>query len=501
MTVNARPRSAAQLPVSSAPASALLRDGPGKTGRADRPAGDRARTQPRASGDRRRQATPRSAMGVARPVDQVAVPRPTARELAAGQKVKGPLRERHEADPWIIIATVALSAVGVLMIYSAGAASVSTGTSSITNAITPELIWVVMGIATMLVLSRMDYRWLRLISVPFFLGAVALLVIILGPAIGPIAPKEVGGSARWLVLGSIEHPLFSFHPAEIAKLALVIYLAHWLTRRGSTVGGLFTGTLPFLCIAGCVIVLVALEPDLGTTGVITLTAFTMFFVAGASLWQLALLLPLGMAAVWTYINNSVYQLDRWNTFLNPWKQDHDRAFQTIQGLLALGLGGVFGQGLGHSRQPHGLPLPNADNDFVFAMVGQELGLVGAGLVIGGFIFIAWRGIRVGLRAPDTFGGLLAIGISSWLAFQAFINIGVVVQLLPLTGITLPFVSSGNSSLLVSFAAVGILLSISRETQSRGTTDDADPGRGRRYRWAHLPGVRGAATPDPAPARP
>jgi cell division protein FtsW len=388
------------------------------------------------------------------------------------------------------------------MIYSAGAASLSGSTSDITRAIAPELIWVVLGITTMLALSRMDYRWLRLISVPFFLGAVVLLVIVLGSAIGPIFPKEVGGSARWLgMFGTHLNPLISFHPAEIAKLALVIYLAHWLTRRGTTVGGLFAGTLPFLCIAGCVIALVALEPDLGTTGVITLTAFTMFFVAGASLWQLAVLLPIGTAAVWAYINASQYQLDRWNTFLNPWTADPANAYHTIQGLFALGLGGLLGQGLGHSRQPGGLPLPNADNDFVFAMVGQELGLVGAGLVIGAFMFIAWRGIRVGLRAPDTFGGLLAIGISAWLAFQAFINIGVVVQLLPLTGITLPFVSSGNSSLLVSFAAVGILLSVSRETQSRGSTDDADPGRGRRYRRAYLPGVRGPATTDPAPAGP
>ena len=310
----------------------------------------------------------------------------------------------------------------------------------------------------------------------------------------------MGGSARWLgIFGSHLNPLISFHPAEIAKLALVIYLAHWLARRGTTVTNLITGTVPFLIIAGCVIALVALEPDLGTTGVITLTAFTMFFVAGASLWQLALLVPIGTVAVAVYIRASQYQLDRWNTYLDPFHSDPNKAYHTLQGLYALGLGGLFGQGLGHSRQPGGLALPNADNDFVFAMVGQELGLVGAALVIGGFMFVAWRGMRVGLRAPDTFGGLLAMGISAWLAFQAFINIGVVVQLLPLTGITLPFVSSGNSSLLVSFAAVGILLSISRETQSRGTTDDADPGRGRRHWRAHLPGVRGPATTDAAPA--
>ncbi len=179
----------------------------------------------------------------------------------------------------------------------------------------------------------------------------------------------------------------------------------------------------------------------------------------------------------------------------------DKAFQTVQGLLALALGGTLGQGLGHSRQPGGLVLPNAENDFVFAMVGQELGLVGATLVVGMFLFLAWRGIKVALDAPDTFGALLAVGITALITFQAFINIGVVVHLLPLTGITLPFVSSGNSSLLVSFAAVGILLSISRETQSRGTADDAHPGRGRRYRRTHLSGDGRPAAADAAPAGP
>jgi len=491
VTVNARPNAAAR-PGTAARSVAM-------------PPAPRPVTQPPAStADRRRQAAPRSSTVAARPAvrpafgaDQASVRRPTTRELAGGRAVKGPVRERHEADPWLLIATVALAAVGVLMIYSTSAAALSANTSDIARAITPELTWVILGIITMLALSRMDYRWLRLISVPFFLGAVALLVIVIGPALGPIEPKEVGGSARWLSIGTG----FSFHPAEIAKLALVVYLAHWLARRGTTVSNLFTGTLPFLCIAGCVIALVALEPDLGTTGVITLTAFTMFFIAGASLWQFALLVPAGVLAVATYIHESQYQLDRWNTFLNPWTADHDKAYHTLQGLYALGLGGLFGQGLGHSRQPGGLVLPNADNDFVFAMVGQELGLVGAGLVVGGFMFVAWRGMRVGLRAPDTFGGLLAMGISAWLAFQAFINIGVVVQLLPLTGITLPFVSSGNSSLLVSFAAVGILLSISRETQPRGSTDDADPGRGRRHWRAYLPGVRGPATPGATPIRP
>ncbi len=391
--------------------------------------------------------------------------------------------------------------MGVLMAYSARA-SLSTDPSNLSMAIAPELIWVTLGGATMLVMSRVDYRWLRIISVPLFLVSVALLVIVLGPAIGPLVPQEVRGSTRWLAFGGPpEHPWLSFHPAEMAKLALVIYLAHWMARRGNSVGGVFTGTLPFLFIAGCVIAMVALEPDLGTTGVITLTAFTMYFVAGGSLWQLAVIIPAGMLAVWVYVTNSAYQLERWRTFLDPWATARTTGFQTVQGLLALGMGGTFGQGLGHTRQPGGLSLPNAENDFVFAMVGQELGLVGATLVIVLFLFLAWRGIRVALRATDTFGALLAIGISAWLGFQAFINIGAVLHLLPVTGIPLPFVSSGTSSLLVSFAAVGILLSISRETQSRGMSDDADPGRGRGHRWPHLPGARGPATPGATAARP
>lgn len=420
----------------------------------------------------------RRSQAVATPVDAVVV-RPTNRDTNGGV-VKGPLRERHEADTPIIIATVMLAAMGVAMIYSAGAADIASG--RLPNTLAPELIWVTLGVVVMLVTSRIDYRFLRLVSVPMFLGAIALLVIVLGPSLGILRPIEVGGAARWLTIAGV----LSFHPAELAKLALVVYLAHWLARRGTSIGGLRSGTIPFLLIAGTVIALVALEPDLGTTGVITLTAFTMLFVAGGSIWQLLLMVPAGVVAVGLYISASSYQHDRWLTFLDPWLDPSGKGYQTVQGLLALGLGGLTGQGIGGSRGPGGLNLPNAENDFVFAMVGQELGLWGGALVIGLFGFLAWRGIRIAHRAPDTFGGLLALGVSVCLVSQAFINIGVVLQLVPLTGITLPFVSSGNSSLLVSFAAVGILLSVSRETRQTGTDDDAHPGRGRRHRWPHLP---------------
>jgi cell division protein FtsW len=414
----------------------------------------------------------------------------TLRAQPAGRVVKGPERLRHEPDLLILVAIVALAATGVLMTYSSSAAMIARvpGMDPF-SAILPELQWVVIGVVAMVALSRMDYRWLRIGSVAGLIVAAALLVVVLGPTVGPIQPLQSAGAARWLKLG----PLPQMHPAELAKLALVVYLAHWLAKRGSQVGSLLHGLFPFLMIAGVVIGLVALEPDLGTTGVITLSAFTMFFVAGGSILQLAAIIPLGCVALAAYVFTNTYQLARVTTFLDPWAERIGDGFHTVQGLYALALGGILGDGLGQSRGPGGLTLPNADNDYVFAMVGQELGLVGGLLVIGLFLFFAYRGLRVARSTVDPFGMLLAVGITAWISYQAFINIGVVVNLLPVTGITLPFVSSGGTSIVVSFAAVGILLSISRETTPRGTfEDDAHPDRGRRHGRPHLPGAGRAA---------
>ena len=260
----------------------------------------------------------------------------------------------------------------------------------------------------------------------------------------------------------------------------------WLTSRASDVGSLRRGMLPFTLLVGVIAVLVMLEPDLGTTGVLVLTAFTMFYVAGGAIWQMLLLVPVGLAGVAGMIMLQPYQMVRIQTFLDPFQDAAGNGFQTVQGLRALALGGVTGQGLGESRQPGGLRLPAAENDFIFAVVGQEFGFVGGVIVIGLFLLLAWRGMRIAMRAPDTFGGLLALGITAWLTFQAFINIGVVVNLLPLTGMPLPFLSDGGTSLVVVLAAVGILLSISRESVTRGVSAHEDPHRSRGHRRPHLP---------------
>jgi cell division protein FtsW len=255
--------------------------------------------------------------------------------------------------------------------------------------------------------------------------------------------------------------------------------------------------VPFLLIVAPVIVLVFREPDLGTMMVIGLAAVTMFFLAGGSLIHLVLMAIAGAAAL-VLAGLRAYQLTRIRTWLNPWSDPLGTGFHTIQGLLALGLGGILGAGLGESRLAGGLFLPNASNDYIFAIIGEEFGLIGAGLVILLFVALAYSGIRVALAAPDTFGALLAAGITAWLCIQAFINIGVVVALIPVTGITLPFISAGGSSLTISLAAVGILLSISRETVERGTWNDAAADRRGRDGRAYLPGPRrGALAPRAA----
>ncbi len=402
-------------------------------------------------------------------------------------------RERHQPDWSILVAVVALAAVGILMVYSSSAMRAYVQQDDTLAIVGPQIVWASLGLIAMLITMRVDYRLLRLVSLPAYLAAVGLLVLVFVPGLN----KVVGGSARWLAIGGLP----AIHPAEIAKLALIIYLAHWLSSRGTRVSGIRSGTIPFLLIALPVIALVFKEPDLGTTTVIAATAFTMFFIAGARLWQFGAMGVIGVAGTLA-VGLQAYQVTRIRTFIDPWQDPLGAGFHTIQGLLALGLGGIFGAGLGESKLAGGLYLPNAWNDFIFAIIGEEFGLIGAATVVILFVVLAYAGIRTAMRAPDTFGALLATGITAWLCIQAFINIGVVVALLPVTGITLPFISAGGSSLIISFAAVGILVSISRETVERPSQEpDAPVDRGRGNGRTHLPGPRrrGSAAPPPESA--
>ena len=407
--------------------------------------------------------------------------RTTVRDTARARGAARRLGDIHPPDYSILVAVIALALIGILMVYSSSAMRAYVQRDDAMAIVAPQILWAAIGLVVMLVLMRVDYRLLRLVSVPGYAVALVLLTLVFVPGLN----RVVGGSARWLVLD----PLPAIHPAEIAKLALIVFLAHWLARRGTKIRSALRGMLPVLLIVGPVVALVFKEPDLGTTIVIAATAFTMLFVAGARLWQFG---ALGLAAAGAAIVVGLrgYQIERIRAFLDPWADPAGSGFHTVQGLLALGSGGLFGEGLGQGRLAGGLYLPNAWNDFIFAVIGEEFGFLGAAIVVGLFLVLGYAGARTALRAPDTFGALLAVGITGWLIIQAVTNIAVVVALLPVTGITLPFISAGGTSLIVSFAAVGILLSISRETIEGGKVEqDASADRGRRNGRSHLPRPR------------
>ena len=442
---------------------------------------------PRKTAARRRPAVARTA--ATQPIDEPTArvtaghaSREAARDRTAGRVVKGPQRERHEPDYMLMAAAVALSAIGVLMVYSStGFASARAG-GGVFDAASEQLAWGLLGGLVLILLMRIDYRYWRTFSILGVVVAIVLLVLVVGPSIPPLLqPLEVNGATRWLKIGGLP----SFQPTEFAKLALVIFLAHWLARKGKGVGSFRGGLIPFVLLVAVFAGLILLEPDLGTTGVIVLTAFTMFFVAGGSIWQLALMVPLGLAAVAGVVLMKPYMLQRVTIFMDPFADAAGAGYQTVRSLYSLAYGGITGKGLGFSQQPAGWSVPAAENDFIFAVVGQEFGFLGGLLVIGLFLVLAWRGVRVAMNAPDTFGGLLALGITAWLVFQAFINIAVVVSLIPMTGMPLPFLSKGGTSLVVVLAAVGILLSISRETQTRGASAHEDAHRSRGHGRTHL----------------
>lgn len=350
-----------------------------------------------------------------------------------------------------------------------------------------QAVFALIGVAAMVFFMRMDYRKLRALSVPMLTLALFGLVVVLIPGIG----NERNGAQRWLEAGPV-----SVQPSEFAKLAIIVYISAWLASRGSQISRFTIGFVPFVLILGIVGGLIVAEPDMGTTIIIVLTASTLFFVAGAPLTHLALLLGVGSFISYVVINQRDYQIDRLVSFVDPSADPQGSGFQIIQLLVALGSGGPLGIGWSESRQKF-FYVPGAHTDGVFAILGEELGFVGLMAILGLFGFLIYRALRVAMKTPDRFGMLLGIGIISWIAFQAMINIGGITRTIPLTGVPLPFLSYGGSALITTMAAVGILLSISRYTEGPGNAP-ADPGderpgsrasnwRNRRRRPANMKG--------------
>lgn len=361
------------------------------------------------------------------------------------------LRQPGSVDYPLLLGVIALLLLGLVMVYSASQFAVPGDTAYWFRR---QAVWALLGGVALLVASRIDYHLWRRLALPGMVTALLLLLVVL--KVGHTAY----GAQRWLHLG-----LFSFQPSEVTKLALTFYVADWLVRAGDGVKTLRNGLLPFATLTGIVLALILFQNDMGTSLVVGALALAMFFAAGANLLQLVPTLALGGLAFWIVTMRTGFRRARLEAFLHPLPPSCGDAasYQVCQGLISLGSGGLFGRGLGDSVQKAGY-LPNPFTDSIFAITGEELGLVGCALIIGLFVLLAFRGLRIGRRSPDAYGALLACGITCWLVTQAAINIGSVVDAIPFTGVPLPFVSFGGSSLVTSLAAIGVLLNISRHAK-------------------------------------
>jgi cell division protein FtsW len=318
-----------------------------------------------------------------------------------------------------------------------------------------QVMWVVVSLGAMWFFASIPpWTWQKYAR-PIVLVVIALLILVVIPGIGIYKL----GARRWLGAGPMQ-----FQPSEFAKFAFIIYLADYLSRNQREVRSFWRGLLPPLLLLGLFFGLIMLEPDLGTSLTLGGTAFLMLFAGGAELWHLGGLTVMGAMGVFALAYVDPERWSRITTYLNPWADPTDSGYQIIQALLAFGSGGLFGVGLGRSRQKH-FYLPERHTDMIFAVLGEELGFIGATFVLLLFFAFAWRGYRIAVQAPDRFTSLLAAGVTSLIVLQAAMNIAVVTASIPSTGIPLPFLSYGGTSLLITMSGVGILLGVSRYSRN------------------------------------
>ncbi len=369
---------------------------------------------------------------------------PRARVVAAR-----PLR----FDPILLAAVLALMSLGLVMVYSSSAVSAQSKLGDGFFYLKRQVLAAAAGIGALLFMLKLGYKRLAPLTYPILLGTFALLVLVLVPHIG----FSAGGAQRW-----IRVPGMSIQPGEIAKLSLVIYLAFSLAKKRDKVRLFSIGFLPHCFVVGIMVLLCLREPDFGTSVALTFILFAMLFAAGAKISYLVGSVLLALPVGYHLIAHSPYRMKRLIAFVDPWAHRHDVGYQVAESLMSVGSGGLWGQGLGESKQKLFF-LPEAHTDFIFSIIGEELGFIGVAIVLALFGVVVWRGLRAALNASDPFGSYLALGITMLFGFQSLVNIGVCTGVLPTKGLTLPFVSYGGCSLVVCCAAAGILLSISGST--------------------------------------
>ncbi len=359
-----------------------------------------------------------------------------------------------QPDPVLLWSVLALCAVGLVMVYSASAVTAKAATGDPFFYLKRQAVAFGLGVLALAGALRMGYRRLAPLAYPLLVLALICLALVLVPGVGTSA----GGARRW-----IRFPGASFQPAELAKLAFVVYLAHSLSKKREKVRVFSIGFLPHCAVAVILVGFLMLEPDFGSSVTLGLLLFALLFAAGARISWLVGSLLAALPVAYLAVARSPYRLKRILAFLDPWAHRHDIGYQIAESLMSIGSGGLTGLGLGDGRQKLFF-LPEAHTDFIFSIIGEELGLLGATLVIALYAVIVWRGIRAAFNAADAFGAYLALGLTCVVGFGACVNLGVAMGVLPTKGLTLPFVSYGGTSLIGSMFAAGILLSISR---SRG----------------------------------
>lgn len=361
----------------------------------------------------------------------------------------------HEPDMALIFSIGALIVFGLVMLSSASSVIAYAKFENSYYYFAHQLVGLGMGVIAFWFFSQVDYhKWKRLAFI-FLIFSIVLLLLVFIPGLS----AHYGKARSWInVFG------FSLQPSEFVKISFLLYLAAWLESRGKKLHDIYEGTGPFVVILGLIGGLMILQPDIGTLSIITITSLIVYFVGGGKTSHIFVIILIGIIGLLVMLQLKPYQMNRFKCMADPsWSSD-DICYQVNQSLIAVGSGGLFGRGIGQSRQKF-MYLPEVSGDSIFAIIGEEIGLIFGMLLIGVYLFIFYRGYLISKNAPDMFGRILAIGIVSWLVIQSFINIGGMIALMPMTGVPLPFISYGGSAILAAMSAAGILVNISKQTKS------------------------------------
>lgn len=362
------------------------------------------------------------------------------------------MNEKKPFDFWLFMTVLIMLSFGLIMVFSASAPSSQKDYNDIYYIIKSQLIFAVIGIVAMLFAANINYHKYGWLFVRIFIaGSILTLTLVLIPGIG----REVNGSWRQIFIGSL-----NFQPSELAKLGLILFLSYSLSKRKKGMDSFFKDFTPYLILIGLIAGLLLMETHLSATIIICSVASIVLFAGGAKLRHFMIVAVPALAGLVAIISFTDYMTPRIRAFIDPWSDLQGEGWQTVQSLYAIGSGGIFGRGLGQSMQKF-LWIPEAQNDYIFAVLAEELGYIGVLAVLILFLIFIWRGIKIAMNAPDVYGSLVAVGITSLIAVQSLFNVAVVTKSVPPTGVSLPFFSSGGTSLVLFLVEVGILLNISR----------------------------------------